>query len=103
MLESRWKIPYIACQLIEEEAELPSSCQQKCEIFNPSSLKRCVSVYSNEKSKDPWKTLKRLSGSSHNFTLSNSYFKPNSNCATVPLNLSFIYYRSPITVDNEER
>jgi hypothetical protein len=65
------KCPNTSCQPIGEEAELPTGYWQKRGNFHPCSLKRCVSVYIYQKSKELWKILKTHSASSPIFAFSN--------------------------------
>jgi hypothetical protein len=97
LLESLWailrgykkdtvKCPNTRCQPIGEEAELLSDNWQKRGNFRPFSLKRCIFVYIYFKSKELWKLLKMLSGSSPFFALYNhTTFSQIQTGARVPL------------------
>jgi hypothetical protein len=55
------KAPNTRSQPLGEEAELPSGYWQKCGNFLPFSLKHCVSVNSDEKSRELWKLFRFFS------------------------------------------
>jgi hypothetical protein len=96
-LESRWaplegyskaagKYPNTCHQPIGEEAELPSGYWQKRGSFCSFLLRRCISVYKNNKSKTNRKIFKTLSGYFPNYFLSHqTTFSQTQMSVTAPL------------------